>query len=108
MSRRPLDRLHVTPEVAVVLSEITEPTASRPRLQLHREGTVLGDLMAGSELFEQGVERRLERCLHADLLADAKRQVVDGFGGWHCFSPLFGVAGGHGFLDSALCLIRCN
>src|SRR5262245_49790209 len=58
---RPLDRLNVVPEMPVVLSDVTEPTTAWPCLQLHRERTVVGDLMAGSELL--GSRRR--RCLRA-------------------------------------------
>ena len=45
--RRPFDRLHVSPEMAVVLGEIAEPSAARPRFDRQRQRLPSGVSFAG-------------------------------------------------------------
>ena len=45
--RRPFDRLHVSPEMAVVLGEIAEPSAARPRFDRQRQRLAVGCFVRG-------------------------------------------------------------
>src|ERR1700745_51995 len=56
--RRTLDRLHVSPQVAVAIVQIAEPPPARPRFDLHRHLAVL-TLILGPNLLEQRFERGL-------------------------------------------------
>src|SRR5260370_652866 len=73
--RRPLDGLHDSPEMAVVVPQIAIPSAPRPRLDLHRHRFVIRGCVEGSELLQQRSERGLQRSAYVDFLRDVQRQI---------------------------------
>src|SRR6267378_1992116 len=75
--RRPLDGLHHSPEVPVVVAQVAVPSAAWPRLELHRHGFVFSRFVERSELLQQRRKRRLQRRAHADFFCDAQRQILN-------------------------------
>src|SRR6266478_4525148 len=75
--RRPLDGLHHSPEVPVVVAQVAVPSAARPRLELHRHRFVFSRFVERSELLQQRRKRRLQRRTHADFFCDAQRQILN-------------------------------
>src|ERR1700727_773998 len=56
--RRPLDRLHDTPEVSRIVSQVTKPAATRPCLELHRH-RLLRRRIQGTNLLADRLEATL-------------------------------------------------
>src|SRR6266404_879790 len=52
--RRPLDGLHHSPEVAVVVAKVAIPPAARPRLELHRHRPALSFVVRPQLLQQRG------------------------------------------------------
>src|SRR5262249_35032602 len=49
----------------------------RPRLELHRQLSVLRYFMEGSEFFQQSSERHIDRRAHMDFLGDVQCQILN-------------------------------
>jgi hypothetical protein len=75
--RRPLDRLHVSPEVPVVAAEIAVPTATRSCLDHHWHRHPTDSSVVWSHFLEQRLERGVERSLDADLFREINREIVE-------------------------------
>src|SRR5260370_12900487 len=55
--RRPLDGLHNSPKVAIVVPQVAIPPAARPRLELHRHRSALRNFIVRPQLFHPRRER---------------------------------------------------
>ena len=80
--RRPLDGLHGSPQMAVVVSQVAVPSSAGPRLDLHGQWFAFGRFIVRTHLLEQGVERGAERRADTDFLVDVQREVFDGLYGF--------------------------
>src|SRR6476646_10606649 len=74
------DRLHVTPQVPVAVTEVAEPAAAGPRLERHRHRCAVVSFVRGAHLLEQRRKGRGEGRANVGLLRNAERQVLDSWG----------------------------
>src|ERR1035441_10289085 len=75
--RRPLDGLHVSPEMAVAITQVAVPPSAGPRLDLHRHSLALRCVILRSKLFQQRRERHLQRRPHVNFLRNVCCQTLN-------------------------------
>src|SRR3984893_1514050 len=73
---RPLDRLHVSPQVPVPVAQVAEPPPARPSLQLHRHRRAVGQLIPRPQLLKQRLKCRLQGGLHVNFLRNVQSQIL--------------------------------
>src|SRR5437879_3948611 len=75
---RPLDRLHVSPEMTVAIAQIAVPPSPWPRLNLHGHRCAFLDFIVRPELFEQCSEGHIQRRANMNFLSYVQRQILNG------------------------------
>jgi hypothetical protein len=74
--RGSLDRLHVSPEMTIVISEIAEPAAAGPGFDDHGQRLPVGRFVAGPHLLQQRVEGGVHGGTHVNLLRHIQGEVL--------------------------------
>src|SRR6266849_194963 len=74
--RRPLDGLHVSPEMTVAIAQIAVPPSPWPRLNLHGHRGAFHDFIVRSQLFEQCSEGHIQGRTDMDFLSNVQCQIL--------------------------------